>query len=62
MVGGGSAGASRHVPVLYQEVLATLDEYGSLVADRAESRYAEEVQRAITAMIAELEKEAGIRE
>jgi hypothetical protein len=42
---------------LYQEVLATLDEYSRLVVDSSRTQYADDALRAITAMIAELEKE-----
>ncbi|HMN26640.1 MAG TPA: hypothetical protein PKE45_00690 [Caldilineaceae bacterium] len=41
---------------LYQEVLATLDEYSGLVVDDAEAEYAEEALRVISAMIVALEK------
>jgi hypothetical protein len=42
---------------LYQEVLATLDEYSRLVGERAVAGHAEEAQRVLTAMVAELERE-----
>jgi hypothetical protein len=41
---------------LYQEVVASLDEYRRLV-DSAGAKYAEDMQQAIAAMIIELEKE-----
>jgi hypothetical protein len=45
---------------LYQEVLATLDEYGRLVVDEVGAKHTEDALRVMTAMIAELEKEVGM--